>query len=183
MKTPESQTASQDYAPISDFKNCHSGIFRKLEALTELAELLPKFQRARQLSEQSVEFFREAIFEHHLDEERELFPAVLAETREGEERPRVRQIIDRLTEEHRTLEKLWKSLEGDLKRVAKGKESDVDLEAIAQLTSRYRAHAEFEETAFLPLSEEILARNLNGIAALGMSLHMRHTPLRVTGYV
>lgn len=92
MKTPESQTASQDYAPISDFKDCHSGIFRKLDGLTELAELLPKFQRARQLSEQSVEFFREAIFEHHLDEERELFTAVLAETREGEERARVRQM-------------------------------------------------------------------------------------------
>lgn len=170
-------------APINDFRQCHQGIFKKLDSLSALIDLLPSVQKARQIAEQSVEFFREAIFEHHLDEERELFPAVVAGAKDDEERGRVRQIVDRLTEEHRELERLWKSLESDLKRVSKGKEADVDLDAIAALTVRYKAHAEYEETVFLPLSETILARNPNGMAALGLSLHMRHTPLRVVGFV
>lgn len=169
--------------PINDFRNCHSGIFKKLDGLAELADLIPQMQRGQALAEQSVEFFREAIFEHHLDEERELFPAVMAEAQTETERAQVKQLIDRLTEEHRALEKLWKSLESGLKRMAKGKEAEVDLDVIAALTSRYRAHAEFEETAFLPLAETLIARNPNGNAALGMSLHMRHAPVRVSGYV
>ena len=181
--TQETNTSSTLDAPMSDFRNCHQGIFRKLDSLSELIELLPAAQKARSIAEQSVEFFREAIFEHHLDEERELFPAVLSGNLEEGERSQVRHIVDRLTEEHRELERLWRSLEGDLKRVSRGKEAEVDLDAIATLTARYKAHAEYEETVFLPLSEKILARNPNGMAALGLSLHMRHTPLRVVGFV
>jgi len=39
---------------------------------------------------------------------------------------------------------------------------------------QYRAHAWFEEQEFLPLSQTILSRNPNHMAALGLSLHMRH---------
>jgi hypothetical protein len=44
------------------------------------------------------------------------------------------------------------------------------------LISRYKAHAGLEETVFLPLAEKILGRNSNHMAALGLSLHMRHVP-------
>ena len=52
-----------------------------------------------------------------------------------------------------------------------------------RLVAQYRGHAEFEETAFLPLSQHILGRNSHHLAALGLSLHMRHTPVPVKGYV
>ena len=70
-------------APISNFTNCHSGILKRLNALDELPALLEPAARARQIAEQSLEFFREAIFEHHLEEERELFPAVIASAQPG----------------------------------------------------------------------------------------------------
>ena len=38
----------------------------------------------------------------------------------------------------------------------------------------YRNHARYEEEVFLPLSQAILGRNSNHLAALGMSLHLRH---------
>lgn len=38
----------------------------------------------------------------------------------------------------------------------------------------YQRHASVEETEFLPLAQEILERNSNHLAALGLSLHMRH---------
>lgn len=44
------------------------------------------------------------------------------------------------------------------------------------LINRYKAHANSEETVFLPLAEKILGRNSNHMAALGLSLHMRHAP-------
>ncbi|MEZ5652848.1 MAG: hypothetical protein R3E87_20115 [Burkholderiaceae bacterium] len=43
-----------------------------------------------------------------------------------------------------------------------------------QLIDAYLAHARFEEQEFLPLSELILNRDGNHMAALGLALHARH---------
>lgn len=161
-------------APISNFTNCHSGIVKRLNALDELPALLEPAARARQIAEQSLEFFREAIFEHHLEEERELFPAVMASARPGEELEKVKAMTKRLTEEHRMVEALWKRLEKGLKQVAKGQSTDLDISEVQRLVTEYTAHASYEEAEFLPLSEVILGRNSNHMAALGLSLHMRH---------
>jgi hemerythrin-like domain-containing protein len=167
-------TAVDKDAPISNFTNCHSGIIKRLTALDELPALLAPAARARQVAEQSLEFFREAIFEHHLEEERELFPAVIASAQPGEELERVKAMTKRLTEEHRMVEALWKRLEKGLKQVAKGQSTDLDIGEVQRLVTEYTAHASYEETDFLPLSEKILSRNSNHMAALGLSLHMRH---------
>lgn len=165
--------------PIQDFSQCHVGIVKKLEMLGELPALLAPAARAREIAENAVEFFREAIFEHHLDEERELFPAVLSSAETGKEYDDVKAMAKRLTDEHRELEAMWKRLESGLKKVAKGLPSDVSVAEIERLVTQYRAHAEFEETEFLPLAQTILGRNSNHLAALGLSLHMRHTPAKV----
>ena len=78
MSTPQNNDA-----PLQDFSQCHAGIFKKLDMLGELPALLAPAARAREIAEKSLEFFREAIFEHHLDEERELFPAVIADAVKG----------------------------------------------------------------------------------------------------
>jgi len=171
-KSPPSGVNSD--APLTNFSHCHEGILRRLTALDELPALLAPAARARQVAEQSVDFFREAIFEHHLEEERELFPAVLASAQPGEETERVQSMVRRLTNEHRMLEGLWKRLESDLKKVAKGHSTDLDVSELQRLVVDYSAHARFEEAEFLPLSEIILGRNSNHMAALGLSLHMRH---------
>lgn len=163
-----------DDAPLSNFSNCHAGILKRLTALDELPALLEPAARARQIAEQSLEFFREAIFEHHLEEERELFPAVLASAKPGEEMERVQTMVRRLTNEHRMVEGMWKRLESGLKRVAKGQGAEIDTSELQRLVVDYTAHAAFEEAEFLPLSETILSRNSNHMAALGLSLHMRH---------
>ncbi|MBE0547882.1 MAG: hemerythrin domain-containing protein [Rubrivivax sp.] len=169
--------------PIQDFSNCHDGILKQLDRLGELPALMAPAARARQVAGDAIEFFREAIFEHHQDEERELFPAVLASAAKGDERDLVQLMMRRLTQEHRELEATWKHLEPGLRRVAKGHAGDVKVAEIEQLVTRYRAHAEFEEKEFLPLSQLILGRNANHMSALGLSLHMRHTPLPVKGYI
>ncbi|MCK2126505.1 hemerythrin domain-containing protein [Thauera aromatica] len=170
-------------APLQDFSQCHAGILGKLDMLSQLPALLEPATRARIIAASALEFFREAIFEHHLDEERELFPAVLASAEKGAEAERVQALARRLTDEHRELEAAWKRLEPGLKRVAKGQDSELDVTDIEDLIRRYRAHAEFEEVEYLPLSQAILGRNASHLAALGLSLHMRHAPKRPATYI
>ena len=162
--------------PISDFSNCHSGILRGLDAFSELPGLVEAASRARVIAEQVQAVFEHAVIEHHAQEEEELFPAVLASAMPGDELEKVKQITERLTREHREVEAMWKRLAPQVKRVAKGQEVALDVAEVQRLVSLYAAHASFEEAAFLPLSEEILGRNSNHMAALGLSLHMRHTP-------
>ena len=175
-------TSADLESPISNFNDCHVGIVKRLKALDELPALLEPAARARQIAEESLEFFREAIFEHHLEEERELFPAVISSAHAGEELTRVKAMAKRLTDEHRAIEALWKQLEKGLKPVAKGQSTNLDVGELHRLVAEYQAHAHFEETEFLPLAEEILGRNSNHLAALGMSLHMRHVK-SVNAYV
>jgi hemerythrin-like domain-containing protein len=166
-------------SPIQDFSHCHEGIVKKLDLLGELPALLAPAERAREIAATALGFFRDAIFDHHTDEERELFPAVLASAQAGDEKARVQTLVKRLTDEHRALEALWKSLEPGLKKVAKGQTSPLDAAQVQALVAQYQAHARYEEAEFLPLSQTILGRNGHHMAALGLSLHMRHVPVSV----
>ena len=168
--------------PLNNFSHCHAGILRHLDTFGELPALLAPAQRARAVAEDIVTFFRAAAFEHHEEEEQELFTAVLADARPGEERERVQAMIALLTREHRDIEAQWNLLEPQLKKLAKGQPAEVDGEAVSRLVEQYKAHARFEELEFLPLSEQILGRNGNHMAALGLSLHMRHQPV-ILGHI
>lgn len=177
MANPSSSTAHNE--PIQDFSHCHDGIVSKLDMLGELPDLLAPAARARDIAEKAVTFFHVAIFEHHQDEERELFPAVLSSADPGEETAHVQAMVRRLTDEHRALEALWQKLESGLRKLAKGQLSDIHVAEVQRLVTQYKAHAAYEEAEFLPLSQTILGRNANHLSALGLSLHMRHTPAKV----
>jgi hemerythrin-like domain-containing protein len=165
---------SPENAPIQSFSDCHVGIVTHLEELARLPALLEPARQARQIAGETLEFFREVVYEHHAEEERELFPAVLASANKGDERDKVQLIVDRLTREHREIEAAWSGLEPALKAVAKGGDADLNGAAVAALVTDYLGHARYEESVFLPLSQEILGRNSNHMAALGLSLHVRH---------
>ena len=170
-------SAAQDtsgHSAIDDFSQCHAGILGHLQLLGRLPALLEPAAQARRVAADALSFFRAAVFEHHAEEEGELFPAVLASTGEGAEREKVQQLVDALTAEHRQVEAAWNRIEPKLKAVAKGHETDVDPADIANLVKTYQAHARFEEEQFLPLSQTILGRNSNHLAALGVAMHMRH---------
>lgn len=163
-------------APLLNFSNCHAGIISHLKTFAELPALLGPAEKARKIAEETLGFFREAVFEHHAEEEQDLFPAVIASAVRGEERDRVQVMVDQLTAEHRTVEAAWTKLEPELKKVAKGHASELNVAGVEHLVHHYLAHASFEEEQFLPLAHTILARNGNHMEALGLSLHMRHAP-------
>jgi hypothetical protein len=163
-------------APLTNFSHCHIGILHQIDRLSSLPDLLGPAMLAKRIATQSVEYFHHGMHAHHQEEEKELFPAVQQSAQLGEERQLVDKLVQDLVEDHRILEKLWADLEPALKKVSKGQESQLDLAKLEQLVLRYAAHADTEEREFLPLAEKVLGRNSNHMAALGLSLHMRHAP-------
>jgi len=172
--SPASNPAAGGDDPLNQFSDCHAGILTHLHALAGLPALARAAAQARRTAEDTLRFFRDVIYEHHAQEEKELFPAVLGSAKPGDEQRQVQQIVDRLTREHRDIEAGWARLEPALRDVAKGRDADLDDAAVDVLVRRYEAHAAYEEREFLPLSQTILGRDDRHKAALGLSLHMRH---------
>jgi hemerythrin-like domain-containing protein len=178
----DSQTLRKSASPIDTFSQCHAGILSGLRVLAGLPEMVKAAERARRIAAETLSIFDRAVMDHHADEEAELFPAVLKSARPGEECERVSIMIDGLVAEHRDIEALWKKLKPALRAAALGKPADLDARDVAELMRLYAAHASFEEGTFLPLAQEILGRNGDHMAALGLSLHLRHAP-QVVGYI
>jgi hemerythrin-like domain-containing protein len=174
MSSKPTATPLDDEQPLDTFANCHKGIVTQLSALGELPTLLGAASRARQIADDTVQFFQDAVFNHHVEEEKDLFPTVLAHAQAGQERNEIQHLVQQLTAEHRSIEKLWASLQPGLARLAKGQSAEVDGAAVEDLVRRYGAHARFEETEFLPRCAAILGRSSADMAELGLSLHMRH---------
>jgi len=173
-----------DDGPISAFSNCHAGILSRFERLRRLPQLLADpadLPAARQFADSMVRFVREAVFEHHAEEEEALFPAVIRSASAGDEKSLVQSLAARLTREHRELEAQWAKIEPALKNIARGRAASLDAAALERLCVAYAAHATFEETAWLPLSERILKPNDQ--AALGLTLHLRHALDRVATHI
>jgi len=168
--------------PVDDFSDCHMGILRGLQAFADLPLLKDAALRAMALADQTLKLFDEAVLEHHAQEEEELFPAVIRSARAGTERELAKALVVRLTEEHRELEDLWKRLRPEVKAVSEGRHAQMRQPAVDLLVEVYAAHARSEEREFLPLAQEILGRDDNHMAALGMSLHMRHVRVP-SGYI
>jgi hemerythrin-like domain-containing protein len=162
--------------PLSNFSHCHIGILHHFDHLSELLQVMGDAESAPKIAKESVDYFHRGMKTHHQEEEKELFPAVLSSAILGEEKTLVVQLIEKLTQEHRSLESAWKELEPGLKEIIKGHANTLDHVHFKLLIKRYKAHANSEETIFLPLAEKILGRNSNHMAALGLSLHMRHVP-------
>lgn len=178
--TPASPEAER---PLDNFSNCHQGIMARLDAFAELPAMAASTPRASVLAKDTIGFFRSAVIDHHHEEEKELFPAVLAASELGAEFDRLRAMVDALTAEHRAIESLWAALEPAVSQLAQGHPAAaVDAAAVQTLVDKYRAHARLEEESFLPLAAQILGRRDGKLASLGLALHMRHQ-LRGRGQV
>lgn len=162
------------HEPVQSFADCHAGIVQVLHDLGELPALLESARRAQAVANQVDEFFHQVIVKHHREEEDDLFPAVRSSALAGDERAEVERLIERLTAEHRQLEATFNRLLPAIQAIRRGAMDPLDSVDVASLVRDYLAHASFEEAFFLPKAHLILGRNSNHMAALGLSLHMRH---------
>ena len=88
---------------LSNFSHCHIGILHHFDHLSELLQLMGDAEAAKKIAKEAVDYFHLGMKAHHQEEERELFPAVLSSAILGEERTLVEQLIEKLTQEHRSL--------------------------------------------------------------------------------
>lgn len=163
-----------DDAPVQTFADCHLGIVNTMHDLGDLPMLLNAARRFHSVSERIEAFFNQVVLTHHREEEETLFPAVLASAAEGAERAEVGQILSRLTAEHHGIEAALTTLVPAIKELGKTLKGDLNAQDINSLVAMYLAHARFEEEVFLPMAKTILGRNGHHMAALGLSLHIRH---------
>src|SRR5688500_18137776 len=106
MTTTAAKPGLHGSEPLANFSQCHLGILSKLEAFRELPALQAAAAQARTVATQTLALFQDGVYEHHADEERELFPAVLRSATRGEESDFAQAMVVRLTAEHRTIEAL-----------------------------------------------------------------------------
>jgi hemerythrin-like domain-containing protein len=179
-----SLTASFGDEALASFSRSHVHI---VEQMNRLAVLPLQFAQrglddgVRSTAASIYRFFNDAVLEHHDEEERELFPSLRHSASAGDEAGLVKSLIARLEREHRELEALWDRIEPGLRRLGRGKQAELDGQAIEQLVAAYLAHARFEEAAVLPLASRILKSGDR--AALALGLAMRRVPARVHAYI
>lgn len=161
-------------APLDTFALCHESIVQKLRAVETLPGLVDSAARARQLARDTLAFFQGAVLDHHREEEKELFPTVLAHAQAGSEREHVKTMVEHLTAEHREIEATWRQLQPQLEKVSHGADVTLDTGALERMVKIYMAHAQKEESQFLPQSRQILGRHSEDLSALGLNLHIRH---------
>ena len=144
VSNTDSDKETSDDNPLNEFSGCHEGIFENFRQLQAMLEMLDQANRAdevRVMAKAQLDFFKNVVLEHHAEEEQELFTAVMDSATEGDEASQARQTIKRLVEEHRNLEALWASIEGDVRRLAKGKPAELDRETAGKLAKDYLAGA------------------------------------------
>lgn len=160
--------------PLDSFAGCHVGIINMVREISELPDLIGPASRFQKITLRIEDFFNQVVKTHHSEEEEQLFTAVLASANSDSERAEIQQLISKLTDEHRVIERAFLNLIPKIKIVAKNLETEFNVHEVASLVDLYLAHARFEEDVFLPLAKTVLGRNDNHMAALGLSIHMRH---------
>lgn len=161
-------------APLAEFSECHHDFVARLHSALYLPELVTAAMRARAMANDLLDLFTEGVFQHHQDEERELFPAVIAAALPGEEVQYVKGMVRRLVDEHRDMERRWGELQPAVREIASGGTPAVDAARLEDLVQHFFAHAHYEEDEFLPAAQRILGRHSEDMASLGKALHERH---------
>lgn len=165
----------------TDFSQCHSGIISRLMVFGGLPTLLESAlqesaAQAKHIAQEALAFFRDAVHAHHAEEERDLFPLVMAEAAPGAERAHIQSLVERLVQEHREVESSWAQLAPHLAKIANGEPASLNASDVETLVLDYAAHAAYEEAEFLPLCRAILGRTRKQVSAVDLSHHMAYAP-------
>ena len=133
------------------FDACHR---RTLALLDELAALVVKLEldglepQTCASAARIAAFFSTTAREHHEDEERHLFPALLESAK-----PEIVQAVVRLQQDHDRLEEAWFDLAPHVMAVAARRGSyDIDVlrDGVPVLTALYLDHIDLEESVIYP---------------------------------
>ena len=154
--------------PLEMLAACHDRIEDRCELLHRLAAHLAAQgcdQQASQAAASILRYFDTAGAHHHEDEERDLFPALIAKDAGASS-----ALVAALLADHAAMREAWLQLRVSLLRIADGAGTLEPTEA-ARFTTLYRAHIAREEAELLPLAQRVLDGDT--IEALGAAMARR----------
>lgn len=146
-------------APIEVLDHFHDAMRRHARALCGIADACeaPGFPSPaeRRAALEIVRCFDEAAFQHHRDEEEDLFPALVHVVPSGELNA-VRALVFRLRRDHRRLEALWAPLSRMVSAIARGHRVPLVPAHAAEFAVALERHLAYEDAQLLPLARRVM---------------------------
>ncbi len=164
--------------PLEMLAACHGRVQAQCALLRRL---VPHVQahgidaQARDAARGVMRYFDEAAPQHHADEERDLFPALL-ESMAGSDPVCLRELTAALSAEHRALEALWRALRDALQRMLDASQAP-DAALVEDFVARYLAHLQREDDELLPMAARLL--DDDALARVGRAMRLRRGIERV----
>lgn len=159
-------------APFEMLDACHERVHRMLRLMERLREHVAAVgadDQARQAARDVMRYFDQAAPQHHLDEERHVFPPLLAAAD-----PAVVAVVRRLQQDHLRMEARWVQARAVLAGLAEGTLQSLDDTQHAQLAgfaALYGDHIEAEELIAYPAARERL--DATALAAMAQDMMRR----------
>ena len=152
---------------------CHRRIERQCATLRRLVPHLAEQgadDEARAAAAGVMRYFDTSGMQHHEDEERDLFPALL-ESMAGSDAVCLRELTEGLTDEHRALHAAWERVRAVLECVASGGAAALAAEDVEALSVLYARHIAREESELLPMAARLLGDE--ELARIGRAMRER----------
>jgi hemerythrin-like domain-containing protein len=156
--------------PFAMLDACHERMERMLDLLARLRVHLHAQgcdDEARQAARDVLRYFDVAAPAHHADEERHVFPVLLAAARcVGE--------VQRLQRDHVEFEAAWSRVRPALQRAAAGTWHGLTMHeeaALESFASIYARHVPLEESVVFPAARELM--DASRLAAMGREMAQR----------
>ena len=147
--------------PFEMLTACHDRVERMLLLITRLQEHIQKQgldDQVRQAATDVMRYFDEAAPRHHEDEERHVFPPLMAGSDTA-----IKAVVLRLIQDHRQMEVAWRGARGVLLALAEhGTRPLRELTvwqkvALNDFARLYRQHLEDEEHVAYPAARAVIA--------------------------
>lgn len=165
--------------PLEMVEACHERLHGQLDTLARLAAWLPEHGADRQAQQAAVavmRYFDLAAVNHHLDEEEDLFPALLARA-EGGVRAHLQTLVDWLLADHQRMFAGWAAMRAVLLPISRGEEAELDAADVQAFAERYQRHIEREEGELLPMARVLLTEDDQRVLGERMSARRRQPPV------
>lgn len=151
--------AARPLQPFDVLDHCHQQVVAKLQRMDALIAHLETHghdAQARAMAREIFDFFMGEAREHHLDEEKHVFPAIVRSGRDD-----MVQHVLRLQQDHGWIEQDWLELAPHFEAIAAGYNwYNLELMAMAVpvFQALYRDHIALEESLIYPEAKAQIAR-------------------------
>jgi len=145
--------------PLEMLSACHARIEQQCATLRRLGQYMATHgadAAARAAATSVIRYFETAANDHHADEEKDLFPALI-ESMAGSDAVCLRELTRALVAEHRELEARWRDLRFTLERVVANQGACLTRSDVEAFIGLYERHIEREENELLPMAARLLS--------------------------